>query len=74
MVSNSVSDGNAAHGSSASLMEVTKAIEEIFPKAPNFATVKQNAQTKRYIGASFDFEINFFVSQNVFKSPKGGRC
>jgi hypothetical protein len=29
-VENWVSDGNAAHGSSASLIEVTKAIEKIF--------------------------------------------
>jgi hypothetical protein len=35
-----VSEGNAAHGSSASVVKVTKAIEEIFPKAPNFASVK----------------------------------
>jgi hypothetical protein len=69
-----VSDGNAAHGSSASVIEVTKAIEQIFPLAPNVAGVKENAQTKRYIGASFNFEINVFVSQNVFKCPEGGRC
>jgi hypothetical protein len=30
MVANCVSDGNAAHGSSASLMEMTKMIENIF--------------------------------------------
>jgi hypothetical protein len=30
-VANCVSDGNAAHGSSTSVVEVTKAIEEIFP-------------------------------------------
>jgi hypothetical protein len=30
-VANFVSDGNAAHGSSASVMEVTKAIEQIIP-------------------------------------------
>jgi hypothetical protein len=29
MVTNCVSDGNAAHGLSASVMEVTKAIEQI---------------------------------------------
>jgi hypothetical protein len=69
-----VSDVNAAHGSSASVMEVTKAIEKIFPSASNFAAVKQNAQTKRYIDAFFDFEINVFVCQNAFESPEGGRC
>jgi hypothetical protein len=30
MVANRVSDGNAAHGSSASVVEVMKAIEQIF--------------------------------------------
>jgi hypothetical protein len=30
-VANCVGDGNVAHGSSASVMEVTKAIEQIFP-------------------------------------------
>jgi hypothetical protein len=30
-VANCVSDGNAAHGSSASVVEVTKAVEQIFP-------------------------------------------
>jgi hypothetical protein len=35
-----VSDINAAHGLSASMIELTKAIEEIFPQAPNFAAVK----------------------------------
>jgi hypothetical protein len=30
-VANCVSGGNAAHGSSASVVEVTKAIEQIFP-------------------------------------------
>jgi hypothetical protein len=72
-----VSDGNAAHGSSASVIEVTKAIEQIIPLAPNFTAVKENAPAKRYIDASFDFEINDFVSQMffcVFKSPEGGRC
>jgi hypothetical protein len=69
-----MSDCNAAHGSSASMVEVTKAIEQIFPQAPNFAAVKYSAQTERYIGASFDFGINVFVSQNDFKSPEGGRC
>jgi hypothetical protein len=39
-VANFVSDDNAAHGSSASVMEVTKAIEQIFPYVPNFAAVK----------------------------------
>jgi hypothetical protein len=38
-VANGVSDGNAAHGSSASLVEVTKAIEQISPQAPNFAAL-----------------------------------
>jgi hypothetical protein len=33
---------------------MTKAIEQIFPLAPNFAAVKKNAQAKRYKGASFD--------------------
>jgi hypothetical protein len=31
MMANCVSDGNAEHGSSASVMEVMKAIEKIFP-------------------------------------------
>jgi hypothetical protein len=31
MVANCVSDGNAAHGSSALVVEVTKAIEQIIP-------------------------------------------
>jgi hypothetical protein len=31
MVANRVIDGNAAHGSSASVMEITKAIEQVFP-------------------------------------------
>jgi hypothetical protein len=35
-----VSDGNAAYDSSASVIEMTKAIEQIFPQAPNFAAVK----------------------------------
>jgi hypothetical protein len=52
-----VSDGKAAHGSSTSVMEVTKAIEQIFPLAPNFAAVKKNAQTRRYIDASFEFSF-----------------
>jgi hypothetical protein len=30
-VANFVSDGNAAHGSSTSVVEVAKAIEQIFP-------------------------------------------
>jgi hypothetical protein len=30
-VANCVSNGNAAHGSSTSVVEVTKAIEQIFP-------------------------------------------
>jgi mannose/fructose-specific phosphotransferase system component IIA len=34
-----VNDGNATHGSSASVMEMTKAIEQIFPSAPNFTAV-----------------------------------
>jgi hypothetical protein len=55
-------------------MEKTKAIEQIFPYAPNFAAVKHDTQAKRYLFSYFDFEINGFVSQNVFKSPKGGRC
>jgi hypothetical protein len=38
-----VSDGNAAHGSSVSVMEVMKAIEQTFPSATNFASVKYNA-------------------------------
>jgi hypothetical protein len=55
-------------------MEMTKAIEQIYPQAQIFAAVKQSAQAKRYIGSSFKFEINLFVGQNVPKSPKGGRC
>jgi hypothetical protein len=47
-----VSDGNAEYGSSASVMEGTKAIEQIFPQALNFAAVKYNAQAQRYIDAS----------------------
>jgi hypothetical protein len=39
-VANWVSDGYAAHGSSTSVVEVTKAIEQIFPLAPTFAAVK----------------------------------
>jgi hypothetical protein len=39
-VANYVSDGNAAHGSSASMMGMAKAIEQTFLKAPNFAAVK----------------------------------
>jgi hypothetical protein len=31
MAANFVSNGNAAHGSSTSVVEVTKAIEKIFP-------------------------------------------
>jgi hypothetical protein len=39
-----LSDGNAAHGSSASVVEVMKAIEQIFPKAPNFAFQHEGCQ------------------------------
>jgi hypothetical protein len=39
-VANCVSNGNAAHGSSTSVVEVMKAIEQIFPQALNFAAVK----------------------------------
>jgi hypothetical protein len=35
-----LSDVNAEHGSSASVLEMTKAIELIFPQAPNFTAVK----------------------------------
>jgi hypothetical protein len=42
-----VSDDNAAYGSSASMVEMTKAIEEVFPQEPNFTAVKLNAQAKR---------------------------
>jgi hypothetical protein len=32
-----VSDGNAAHGSGESMMEKTKAVEQVFPQERNFA-------------------------------------
>jgi hypothetical protein len=35
-----MSNGNATHGSSALMMEMTTAIEHIFPYASNFAAVK----------------------------------
>jgi hypothetical protein len=35
-----MSDGNEAHGSSATTMERTKAIKPIFPYAPNFTAVE----------------------------------
>jgi hypothetical protein len=41
-----VSDGNAAHDSSASMMKMARAIEQVYPQAPNFAATKLNAQAK----------------------------
>jgi hypothetical protein len=35
-----VVDGNAANGSNASVIEVTTAIKQVFPQAPNFVAVK----------------------------------
>jgi hypothetical protein len=39
-VADCVSDGDAAHDSSATVVEVTKSIEKNVPQAPNFADVK----------------------------------
>jgi hypothetical protein len=66
----SVSDGNAAHVSSASMMEMTNAIEQVFPQASNFAALKYNAQAMCYSYYSFGNEINVFVLQTVVISPK----
>jgi hypothetical protein len=36
-VANLVSDGDATHGSKAAMLKMTKAVEYIFPQAPNYA-------------------------------------
>jgi hypothetical protein len=40
MVANGVGDGFEAHDSSASMMEMIKAIEQVFSQEPNFSVVK----------------------------------
>jgi hypothetical protein len=55
---------NAVYGLNTATMEMTKAIEQIFPQAPNFAAVQQHAQAKRNIDSPFHacYHINLVCS------------
>jgi hypothetical protein len=54
-----VSDGNAARGSNKSVMEVTKAIEQVCPQVPSFSAEKQNSQEECHIDSPLLLRFQF---------------
>jgi hypothetical protein len=48
--------------------------KQLFSQAPNFATLKLNAQAKCCINSPFNLQFNVLVGKYAFNSPKGGRC